>query len=92
VDEVEIGRQVVWIEETNINRYPKLLQGSCTLPFLIDPYFRRYIDVDFQRGELVIKSVKKVDTKVGDDIYIPKGLLSLEKEFELFGSKYSQKN
>lgn len=65
---------VEWVETRKIQQYPTLLQGKCTLPFLFDPNFDRYIDVDYAQGHFVIKSVDDpCDIKV-----IKKSLLSLQ--------------
>lgn len=50
------------------------MQGTSTLPFLFCPNFERYIDVDFAKGNFVIRHT---DSTVKDIIEIPKSLLGL---------------
>ena len=38
-----------------INQYPTILQGIQPMPFLFDPEFEKYIDVDYTKGLFVIK-------------------------------------
>lgn len=64
-----------------------MLQGNITLPFLFDPNFTQYIDVDYSAGQIVIRSV--------DDSYepkkIPNQLLGLKVNVELDNKERSGK-
>ena len=78
------GSSVVWKKKHLISQYPTLLQGTSTLPFLFEPNFNRYIDVDYAKGNFVIKSVDRSDKKRDwpDELVIPKSLLSLSIKVE----------
>lgn len=68
-----------YVSKHLVNQYPSLMQGECNLPFLFDPNFRRYIDVDIAKGNFVIKHVDKRFEKF--EKIIPKTLLSTDLNF-----------
>jgi hypothetical protein len=59
-----------------------LLQGTSTLPFLFEPNFKRYIDVDYAKGNFVIRSVGGKSKHWEAEVVIPKSLLALSITME----------
>ena len=70
---MKASNEVEWKILYQIHRYPIILKGLTTANFLFSPSFDRYIDIDFNHAEFVIKESK--DENVVERI--PAGMVSI---------------
>ena len=76
--------KVQWQVWRTVQRYPSLLSGVTSFPFLFSPDFSYYIDIDYQGDSFIVRDVKKNGSI---EHVIPSGLMSLS----LKGSSKSKK-
>ena len=67
-------KKVSWIVWRTVQRYPSLLSGVTSYPFLFSPDFSYYLDIDY-KGDTFI--VRDVENNSSVEHIIPSGLMSL---------------